>query len=73
MYYVDSISGNKVVVKKVETDEVYWICKATGIKTVTGAAITNEDVLVVTGSAGKSKMYNLKTKKLIKVIANVTG
>lgn len=68
MYYVESIEGNHVIINNIESSDLYWICKATGIKEVTGAAITNEDKLVVTGSEGKSKMYDLKTKKLIKII-----
>jgi WD40 repeat protein len=70
MYYVKSIEGNYVNVFDINTEELYWRCKITGIKAVTGAAITNEDMLVVVGEGGKSKMYNLKTKKLVKVIVD---
>jgi WD40 repeat protein len=68
MYNVESIEGNCVNVFNLNTNELYWKCKVTGIKKVTGAAITNEDLLVVTGESGKSKMYNLKTRKIIKII-----
>jgi len=70
MYYVESIEGNRVNVFDINTKALYWQCKVTGIKAVTGAAVTNEDMLVVAGEGGKSKMYNLKTRKLVKVITD---
>jgi hypothetical protein len=70
MYYVESIEGNYINVFDINTKALYWKCKVTGIKGVTGAAITNEDMLVVAGEGGKSKMYNLKIRKLVKVITD---
>jgi hypothetical protein len=64
MYYVETIKNKDVIINSIN-DELYWKCKVTGIGKVTGAAITNENKLVVTGE-GKNKIYDLDTKKLLK-------
>jgi predicted nucleic-acid-binding Zn-ribbon protein len=68
MYYVEIIKNKDVIVNNIN-DELYWKCKVTGIGKVTGAAITNENKLVVTGE-GKSKIYDLDTKKLLNTFNN---
>ena len=65
MYYVDSIQNKDILVNSINGDR-YWVVKVTGVGKVTGAAITNENILVVTGEKGKNKMYDLGLKKLIK-------
>jgi len=64
MYYVETIKNKDVIINSIN-DELYWKCKVTGIGKVTGAAITNENKLVVTGES-KNKIYDLDTKKLLK-------
>ena len=69
MYYVETIKNKDVIINSIN-DELYWKCKVTGIGKVTGAAITNENKLVVTGDKGKSKIYDLDTKKLLNTFDN---